>query len=84
VLCGWQRARGNAPFPRCLLPASSFGVMAMLGDSPRPGKEPEITAEAPVWFVSLACQEHKELGYPHELRAAVGYWPNTLASKDRR
>ena len=52
---------------RCLLRATSFGVMAALDDSPRPGREREITAEACVWLVSLACQKPKELGYPHEL-----------------
>ena len=52
---------------RCLLRATSFGVMAALEDSPRPGKERQITAEARVWLASLACQKPKELGYPHEL-----------------
>src|SRR6516164_7023036 len=52
---------------RCLLRATTFGVMAALDDSPRLGKEREITAEARVWLVSLACQKPKELGHPHEL-----------------
>ena len=42
---------------RCLLRATTFGVMAALDDSPRPGKEREITADARVWLVSLACQK---------------------------
>jgi transposase len=52
---------------RCVARARKFGVMAALDDSPRPGKVPEITAEARAWVVSLACQKAKELGYPHEL-----------------
>ena len=31
---------------RCLDRAARFGVMAALDDSPRPGKTPEITADA--------------------------------------
>jgi hypothetical protein len=41
--------------------------MTALDDSPRPGKAPEITAEARTWLVSLACRKAKDLGYPHEL-----------------
>jgi transposase len=52
---------------RCLRRAVRFGVMAALDDSPRPGKPPEITADARAWLVSLACQKAKDLGYPHEL-----------------
>jgi hypothetical protein len=44
-----------------------FGVMAAFLDSPRPGKAPEITADAKTWLVSLACRKAKEFGYPHEL-----------------
>ena len=60
---------------RCLLRATTFGVMAALDDSPRPGKEREITAEARVW---LACQKPKELGYPHEL------WTTRLLAQHAR
>src|SRR5271168_598239 len=52
---------------RCVRRAQSFGVMAALDDSPRPGKAPRITPEAKAWLVSLACQKAKDLGYPHEL-----------------
>jgi transposase len=52
---------------RCVARARKFGVMAALDDSPRPGKAPEITAQARAWLVSLACQKAKDLGYPHEL-----------------
>jgi hypothetical protein len=52
---------------RCLARAVRFGVMAALDDSPRPGKAPEITADAKTWLVSLACRKAKEFGYPHEL-----------------
>jgi transposase len=52
---------------RCLRRAVRFGVMAALDDSPRPGRAPEITADARAWLTSLACRKAKELGYPHEL-----------------
>jgi transposase len=52
---------------RCVRRAARFGVMAALDDSPRPGKAPEITADARAWLTSLACQKAKDLGYPHEL-----------------
>jgi transposase len=52
---------------RCLDRAVRLGVIAALDDSPRPGKAPEITADAKAWLVSLACQKAKDLGYPHEL-----------------
>ena len=52
---------------RCMARAIRFGAMAALDDSPRPGKEPEITLEARAWLVSLACQKAKDVGYPHEL-----------------
>jgi len=42
---------------RCLDRAVRLGVMAALEDSPRPGKSPEITADAKEWLVSLACQK---------------------------
>jgi transposase len=52
---------------RCVRRAVRFGVMAALDDSPRPGKVPEITADARAWLTSLACRKAKDLGYPHEL-----------------
>jgi transposase len=52
---------------RCLRRAVGLGAMAALDDSPRPGKAPQITAEAKAWLVSLACQKAKDFGYPHEL-----------------
>jgi hypothetical protein len=63
---------------RCLARAIRFGVMAALGDSPRPGKAPEITAPARAWLVSLACQKAKEVGYPHEL------WTTRLLARHAR
>jgi hypothetical protein len=39
--------------------------MAALDDSPRPGKAPEITADARALLTSLACRQAKDLGYPH-------------------
>jgi transposase len=63
---------------RCLHRAARLGVMAALDDSPRPGKTPDITAEAKAWLVSLACQKAKELGYPHEL------WTTRLLARHLR
>ncbi len=63
---------------RCLDRALRFGVMAALDDSPRPGKAPEITADAKAWLVSLACQKAKDLGYPHEL------WTTRLLARHAR
>ena len=63
---------------RCLVRATRFGVMAALDDSPRPGKEPEITVEARAWLVSVACQKAKEVGYPHEL------WTTRLLARHAR
>ncbi len=52
---------------RCVERAWSDGVLAALEDSPRPGREPEITVEARAWLVDLACRKAKDFGYPHEL-----------------
>src|SRR5262249_29434252 len=52
---------------RCVERALAYGPMAALDDRPRPGKEPQIPAEAKTWLVSLACRKAKDLGYPHEL-----------------
>lgn len=63
---------------RCLDRAVRLGAMAALDDSPRPGKAPEITADAKAWLVSLACQKAKDLGYPHEL------WTTRLLARHAR
>jgi transposase len=63
---------------RCVARAVRLGAMAALDDSPRPGKEPEITAEARTWLVSLACRKAKDLGYPHEL------WTTRLLARHAR
>jgi hypothetical protein len=47
--------------------AVAYGALAALDDRPRPGKQPVITPEAKAWLVSLACDQAKEHGYPHEL-----------------
>jgi transposase len=47
--------------------ALHFGVDAALDDLPRPGRPREISEEARVWVVDLACQKPKDLGYPEEL-----------------
>jgi transposase len=51
---------------RCLSKALEFGARAALRDLPRPGKPRDITPEARVWLVALACQRPVELGYPEE------------------
>src|SRR5258708_35167389 len=58
--------------------ASSGGALAALDDRPRPGKEPVITPEAKAWLVSLACDQAKEHGYPHEL------WTTRLLARHAR
>jgi transposase len=63
---------------RCLVRATRFGAMAALDDSPRPGKQPEITVEARTWLVSVACQKAKDVGYPHEL------WTTRLLARHAR
>jgi transposase len=63
---------------RCLDRAARLGAMAALDDSPRPGKAPEITADAKAWLVSLACQKAKDLGYPREL------WTTRLLARHAR
>ena len=57
---------------RCIDKALQLGALTALDDLPRPGKPPEITAEAKTWLVNLACQKPKELGYSFEL------WTNRL------
>jgi transposase len=51
----------------CIERAATFGPLAALDDSARPGKAAKITTEARAWLVALACQKPKDLGYPHEL-----------------
>jgi transposase len=63
---------------RCVCRGVRLGVMAALDDSPRPGKERVITAEAKAWLVALACRKAKELGYPHEV------WTTRLLAKHAR
>lgn len=63
---------------RCVARAVRLGVMAALDDSPRPGKQPEITADARAWLVSLACRKAKDAGYPHEL------WTTRLLARHAR
>ena len=45
---------------------------------PRPGKAPEIRADAQAWLVSLACRKANALGYPHEL------WTTRLLARHAR
>ena len=63
---------------RCVERASACGPLAALDDLPRPGREPQITAEAKAWVADLACRKAKELGYPHEL------WTTRLLARHAR
>ncbi|MGD9163075.1 MAG: helix-turn-helix domain-containing protein, partial [Desulfobacteraceae bacterium] len=63
---------------RCIDKALQLGALTALDDLPRPGKPPEITAEAKTWLVNLACKKPKELGYSFEL------WTNRLLAKHAR
>lgn len=63
---------------RCIDKALQLGPLTALEDLPRSGKPPEITSEAKVWLISLACQKPKELGYSFEL------WTNRLLAKHAR
>jgi hypothetical protein len=51
----------------CLERAAELGVIAVLDDRPRAGRDPVIATEAKTWLVALACRKANELGYPHEL-----------------
>ncbi len=55
-----------------------MGASTALDDLPRPGKPRKITPEARTWFVSLACQKPKDIGYSYEL------WINRLLAKHAR
>jgi len=52
---------------RCIERVVAYGILAALGDSPRPGREPVITVEARAWLADLACRKAKDLVHPHEL-----------------
>ena len=52
---------------RCINKALGYGVYEALKDLPRKGRPPEISAEARVWIISLACIKPGDVGYPHEL-----------------
>ena len=63
---------------RCVERALARGPLAALDDRPRPGREPQITAEAKTWVADLACRKAKDLGYPHEL------WTTRLLARHAR
>lgn len=46
--------------------ALQVGGLAALKDLPQPGKKIRISQETKAWFVSLACQNRKDLGYSLE------------------
>jgi hypothetical protein len=60
---------------RCINKALAYGVYDALKDLPREGRPPEISVEARVWIISLACMKPKDVGYPHEL------WTQRLLAK---
>lgn len=51
---------------RCIDKALNLGVMNSLKDLPRSGRKPQITDEAKLWIMSIACIKPKELGYASE------------------
>jgi transposase len=63
---------------RCLSKALEMGAMAALKDLPGRGHPPVITDDARAWFISLACQKPKDLGYSYEL------WTTDLLAKHVR
>jgi transposase len=52
---------------RCVDKALELGPLAALDEEKRSGRSPEVTPEAKVWVISLACQKPKELGYSYEV-----------------
>ena len=76
--CGLLPGESHQTVQRCVERALAYGALAALDDSPRPGKEPEITLPARAWLVSLACQKAKDVGYPHEL------WTTRLLARHSR
>jgi hypothetical protein len=60
---------------RCLERAAELGVIEMLDDRPRAGRDPVITA-------ALACREAKELGYPTSC-GPLGCSPHMPGNTDR-
>ena len=47
--------------------ALEAGPLAALDDVGRAGRPRRLTTEARAWVVALACQQPKDVGYPHEL-----------------
>jgi transposase len=70
-----QLSTNRPKVERCIDKALQLGALTALDDLPRSGKPPEITPEARVWLINLACQKPKELGYSFEL------WTNRLLAK---
>jgi len=70
-----QLSTNRPKVERCIDKALQLGALTALDDLPRSGKPPEITPEARVWLMNLACQKPKELGYSFEL------WTNRLLAK---
>jgi transposase len=63
---------------RCLSKALEMGALAALKDLPGRGHPPVITDDARAWFISLACQKPKDLGYSYEM------WTTDLLAKHIR
>lgn len=51
----------------CISKFNKGGIDAALFDSQRPGRPTEITDDAKVWIINIACQRPTELGYAQEL-----------------
>jgi transposase len=74
-----RRFETNRPkVERCVDKALQLGALSSLKDLPRSGRKRRITPEARTWFVDLACQKPKDLGYSYEL------WTTRLLAKHAR
>jgi transposase len=47
--------------------ALQIGAISSLNDLPRPGRNEEITEDAQLWIVSLACSKPLDFGYSYEI-----------------
>lgn len=65
----------RAKITRCIQKALDMGVDAALNDLSGRGVRPEISQEAKVWLIQVACQKPKDLGYSYEL------WTNALLAQ---
>ena len=63
---------------RCIQKALDMGIDAALNDLSGRGAHREISQEARVWLIQVACQKPKDFGYSYEL------WTNALLAEHAR